>query len=231
MKSEHSDFSHLPLLSPFTLNSLFFPRYQAPLSFRKASMLPSLQSEKKTGQDSLHAVNSSCQAVQHMAVQIQGKEQNDCVTFHLQLRLPCESFLPCSLIDPSRRLTLQQQPTVQQWNNGNNGNNENQVVAKPKAVVALSGGAWKLLIWSLCRESKKIFKDHPAEPLWNLKGNQTCTWTQENCAKIQLPPVAVSQSTSRASLLYLDKKMKEREDRTFHTLLSLLKDESKEGFF
>lgn len=41
----------------------------------------------------------------------------------------------------------------------------------------------------------------------------------------------VSQSTSRASLLYIDKKTKEREDRTFHTLLSLLKDESKEGIF
>lgn len=73
-----------------------------------------------------------------------GQEQNDCVTSHLGLPLPRESFLPCSLTDPSR--VLQKSDPAATTNRTTVGTTGNEVVPKLKAVVALSGGIWQLLI-------------------------------------------------------------------------------------
>lgn len=117
------------------------PRHQALLSFRKASMLPSHQNEKETGQDRYQVpqrTRSSCQAIQHRAVQIHGKSRKAVLSFiyhwhwHTSLFSLAASQIPAELC---RWMTLQQQPMAQY----------DQVVSKPKIVAVLSGEDWKLL--------------------------------------------------------------------------------------
>lgn len=148
MKSEYSDFSHLPLLAAFEVNSLFFPRYQDLLSFRKASMPPSLQSEKKTGQDRYEVPQLTCSqffmpSCTGQGCPNSGQEQNDC-------NLSFTTNTAVWVFSPLQSHRSQQSP-AEEWPCSNNhsttvGTTGNQVVPKPKVVVVLSGGVWKLLI-------------------------------------------------------------------------------------